>query len=77
MKKETNTATTEYIAGQKGYGAIKEFGLPDLKVEVFNKKRNKWDKKEYHFEIVLHGKKRKTDEFIKVYYEKRRIKANT
>ena len=68
MQKEIKIAETEYIPNQRGYALFSEIE-PNLIVEVFNQKKNKWEKADYHCEMVLHRKKLKTDKKIKITFK--------
>lgn len=65
--KEEITATTPIIKGQEGYGLPTAL-IPQLELEVYNKATNKWRHEEYYVELHIGGKKKKTDEMIRITY---------
>ena len=65
MEKKLQTITTPIISGQRDY--ILPIDLwPMIRAEVYNRKLKKYIPTDYSFAIVLHNKKRKTDETLKL-----------
>jgi len=59
--------TTDYIPSQPYYLIPSGIKHSLSKVEVYNKKKNSWDKVDFSIAIVLHRRELKTDKQIKIY----------
>lgn len=65
---EEKIAITDYI-GRKEYFLLPLESWPKLRLEIFNEKKKEWRLQEFDIFIRPHGKKKKTDKHLKIYYQ--------
>lgn len=65
MKEEI--ATTDYIAGQE-YFILPEEAQPQIRLEIYNEKKQEWRISGFDILIRPHGKKLKTDKNLKIFF---------